>query len=33
MIYLWFIVLSFITYTIVKDRREYQEWLNGNAKY
>lgn len=33
MIYLWFIVLSFITHTIVKDRREYQEWLNGNAKY
>jgi hypothetical protein len=26
MIYLWFIVLSFITHTIVKDRREYQEW-------
>ena len=29
MIYLWFIVLSFITHTIVKDRREYQEWLNS----
>jgi hypothetical protein len=29
MIYLWFIVLSFITHTIVKDRREYQEWLDA----
>ena len=26
MIYLWLFVLSFITSTIVKDRKEYQEW-------
>jgi len=26
MIYLWLFVISFITPTIIKDRREYQEW-------